>query len=105
MVGSSSLNVTDKPSSIILSITYIISYNSIKSSVLLISASSDDNPLCVLHVDFHSDNYGNIKLFTENVDKWTKVQQSWNARKKIQKKTKYDDILETLAHSFKCNYG
>ena len=28
-----------------------------------------------------------------------------NARRKSQKKTKYEDILETLGHSFKCNYG
>ena len=33
------------------------------------------------------------------------VQLSLNARKKSQKKTKYEDILETLRHSFKCNYG
>ena len=33
------------------------------------------------------------------------VQQSLNARKKSQKKTRYEDILETLRHSFKCNYG
>ena len=44
-------------------------------------------------------------MFTENVNKWTKVQQSLNARKKSQKKTKYENILETLGHSFKCNYG
>ena len=34
-----------------------------------------------------------------------KDQQSLNARKKSQKKTKYEDVLETLGHSFKCNYG
>ena len=59
----------------------------------------------MLHVNFASDNYGNIKLFTENFDKWTKVQQSLNAPKNSQKKTKYDEILETLGHSLKCNYG
>ena len=56
-------------------------------------------------LDFYSDNYGNIKLFTENVDKWTKVQQSLNAREKSQKKTKYEDVLETLGYFFNCNYG
>ena len=65
--------------------------------------------VCVLHVDFHSDNYANIRLLiknvTKNFDKWTKDQQSLNARKKSQKKTKYEDVLETLGHSFKCNYG
>ena len=106
MFGSSSLNVTDKPSSICsryhLHYTFNIKY---KKSVLFISASSNDNPVCVLHVDFASDNYGNIKLFTENFDKWTKVQQSLNAPKNSQKKTKYDDILEALSHSFRCNFG
>ena len=83
MFGSSTLNVTDKPNSICskyhLYYTFNIKY---KKSVLYISASSDDNPVYVLHVDFDSGNYGNTKLFTENVDKWTKVQQSLNAPKK-----------------------
>ena len=107
MFGSSSLNVTDKPSSIYskyhLYYTFNIKYK--KLSFFFISASSDDNPVCVLHVDFHSDNYGNINMFTENVNKWTKVQQSLNAREKSQKKTKYENILETLGHSFNRNYG
>ena len=106
MFGSSSLNVTEKPSSICskyhLHYTFNIKY---KKSVLFISASSDDNPVCVLHVDLDSGNYGNTKLFRENVDKWTKLQQSLNALNKSQKKTIYENTLETLGRSFKCNYG
>ena len=95
MFGSSSTSVTDKPSSICskyhLCYTFNIKY---KKSVLFISASLDDKSVCMPHFDFDSGNYGKIKL-----------QQSLNAPRKSRNKTKYENILETLGHSFKCNYG
>ena len=53
-----------------------------KKSVLFISASSDANPVCLLHVDLDSDNYGNIKLLLNG----RKFSRAWMTRKKVKRK-------------------
>ena len=65
----------------------------------------DQTAICVLHLDESGESCGNIKLFSENFDKWLKVQECLGRRRDQYGKSKYNRTMESLGRSFELHHG
>ena len=62
-------------------------------------------PVCILHADNSGQSCGNIKLFVENIGKWSKVSECLRRRIGQQGSSKYLEIIKSSERSFKPHHG